>query len=61
MDEKEQGYLDIIHLQDTIINSLMEFAQRTIECEELPCYKLIKEVAIMKADLIGKESKIDSL
>ena len=38
----------IIELQDKIINDLIEVIERIMDCEKLPCYRLISEVAELK-------------
>ena len=38
----------IIELQDKIINNLIEVIERIVDCENLPCYKLMCEVAELK-------------
>ena len=57
-DKEREAYLSIIHLQETVINQLIEGLQRFMDCEELPCIKLINEAARIRADMMKKETDI---
>lgn len=55
MDDERKGYEDIIRLQETVINQLIESLQHFIDCDGLPCVKLINEAAGIRAEILRKK------
>jgi hypothetical protein len=54
-DDERKGYEDIIRLQETVINQLIESLQHFIDCDGLPCVKLINEAAGIRAEILRKK------
>ncbi len=54
-DDERKGYEDIIRLQETVINQLIESLQHFIDCDGMPCVKLINEAAGIRAEILRKK------
>lgn len=54
-DDERKGYEDIIRLQETVINQLIESLQHFIDCDGLPCVKLINEAAGIRTEILRKK------
>lgn len=57
-EDKIKPYIEIIELQDTIINDLIEALQHFVDCDGLPCVKLIKEAVDKRMKLLEKENDV---
>lgn len=54
-DDERKGYEDIIRLQETVINQLIESLQHFIDCDGMPCVKLINEAAGIRAEILKEK------
>lgn len=57
-EDERKGYEDIIHLQETIINQLIESLQHFVDCDGLPCVALINEAAGIRAEMLRKKDDV---
>ena len=57
-EDERKAYDDIIQLQETVINQLIESLQHFIDCDGLPCVKLLNEAAGIRAEILRKRSDV---